>query len=81
MVPPLQPQDPGRLKVQADGFVFKSSKTGKVLQIKEADIESLEWLRAARGHEVKVMMQDGNVAKFDGFKESVSWKRCGEKCV
>ena len=59
-----------------------------MLQIKEADIDGLEWLRAARGYEVKVMMQDGNIAKFDGFKESVSWRpvmwrdmclKCGSK--
>ena len=63
-------QDPGKLKLQADGLHFKSSKTNKVVHIKEAEIESGEWLRAARGYEMKVLMSDG-VAKFDGFKESV----------
>ena len=63
-------QDPGKLKLQADGIHFKSSKTSKIVHIKEAEIESGEWLRAARGYEMKVLMSDG-VAKFDGFKESV----------
>ena len=63
-------QDPGKLKLQGDGIHFKSSKTNKILHIKETEIESGEWLRAARGYEMKVLMQDG-VAKFDGFKESV----------
>ena len=41
------------------------------MHIKEEAIESAEWLRAARGYEVKVLMEDGDIAKFDGFKESV----------
>ena len=55
-----------------DGFVFKSGKTGKSLHVKESDIGSLHWLRAARGYEVKVITKDGNIVKFDGFRESVS---------
>ena len=57
--------------MQPDGIYFKSSRTGKTLQIKASDIEDLEWLRVARGYEVKVIY-GGDVAKFDGFKESVS---------
>ena len=65
-------QDPGRLSVQGNGFSFKSGKTGKTLAIKGSNIESLEWMRVARGYEVKVIEKDGNICKFDGFKESVS---------
>ena len=65
-------QDPGKLKIQLDGFLFKSAKTGKILQIKEGDVDRLEWMQVARGFEVKVITQDGNITKFDGFKESVS---------
>ena len=31
----------------------------------------VEWMRVARGHEVKIFTKDGNVTKFAGFKESV----------
>ena len=51
---------------------FKSVKSGKVFQIRESDISQLEWMRAARGYEVKVVLKDGSVTLFGGFKESVS---------
>ena len=47
-------------------------KSGKVFQIRETDIDQLEWMRIARGYEVKVMLKDGTITKFGGFKESVS---------
>ena len=50
-------------------------KSGKVFQIRETDIDQLEWMRIARGYEVKVMLKDGTITKFGGFKESVSLVR------
>ena len=65
-------QDPGKLKIQDEGFYFKSVKSGKVFQIRESDIQQMEWIRAARGYEVKVVLKDGSVTLFGGFKETVS---------
>lgn len=65
-------QDPGKLKIQPDGFYFKSSKSGKAFHVNEAELDVVEWMRVARGHEVKIFTKDGNVTKFAGFKESVS---------
>lgn len=70
LMPPWQ--DLGKLKILVDGFHFKSAKTGKTLHVKESDIDELEWLRVARGYEVKVIKQDGTVTLLDGFKDSVS---------
>lgn len=51
---------------------FKSTKTGKTLLIRHVDISEIEWMRVAKGFEVKLITVDGQVRKFDGFKESVS---------
>ena len=51
-------------------------KSGKVFQIRESDISQIEWMRAARGYEVKVVLKDGSVTLFGGFKETVSGKIC-----
>lgn len=61
------------MRVQADGIAFKSSASGQVVQVKHSEIDIVEWLRVARGYEVKVMSREGNVFKFDGFKESVRY--------
>lgn len=47
-------------------------KSGRMFQIRESDIDQLEWMRVARGYEVKVLSKDGAITKFGGFKETVS---------
>ena len=65
-------QDPGKLKIQNDGLYFKSVKSGKVFQVRESDVDILEWMHVARGYELKVISKDGSITKFGGFKENVS---------
>ena len=59
------------MKIQPNGIYFKSSKSGDIIQINDSDVVNLEWMRVARGFEVKVVSSNGSVTKFDGFKESV----------
>ena len=47
-------------------------KSSKVFQVRESDIDFIEWIRVARGFEMKVVSQDSTVNKFGGFKETVS---------
>ena len=54
------------------GVVFKSQKTGKVDQITANDIETVHWLKVARGFGLKIVLKDGTHFRFDGFQESVS---------
>lgn len=60
----------GRLKLHAGGVIFRANKTGKVDQATVADIESTQWMRVARGFELKVSLTNGLQFKFEGFKES-----------
>lgn len=78
--PPSWPQDPGKLRMQEDGVHFKSMKTGKALLVRHVDISDVEWLRVAKGFEVKLITFDGQIRKFDGFKESVSIDCIKEGC-
>ena len=51
---------------------FRSTASGRHVQVKHSDIDTAEWLRVAKGFGLKVMSREGNVFKFDGFKDSVS---------
>ena len=53
-------------------MVFKSQKTGKLDQITANDIETVHWLKVARGFGLKIVLKDGTHYRFDGFQESVS---------
>ena len=64
------------MKIQSNGIFFKSAKSSDIIQINDSDVVNLEWMRVARGYEVKVVSNNGSVTKFDGFKESV-----GARCV
>lgn len=58
-------------------MIFRADKTGKVDQVAVADIESAQWMRVARGFELKVSLTNGVQFKFEGLKESVSlWFLC-----
>ena len=41
----------------------------------------VEWMRVARGHEIKIFTKDGSVTKFAGFKESVSQYHLLNMCI
>ncbi|XP_070571797.1 FACT complex subunit SSRP1-like [Ptychodera flava] len=59
----------GRLKLHKQGVVFKNNRTGKVEQVHVEDLDKTKWLRAARGHELKLFMKNGTIFRYDGFKE------------
>ena len=64
------------MKLHKGGVIFKANKTGKVDQATVADIESTQWMRVARGFELKVALTNGLQFKFEGFKETVSLLLC-----
>jgi len=65
-------QNPGRLKLQSNSFIFKNLKTGIVTTVQTDDVESCMWLIRARGYCLKIVLGDGTIHRFDGFKDSVS---------
>ena len=69
------PQDPGKLKLVPECIAFKSSRSGEVSQFNIDTVESLGWMKVARGYELKVFLKDDKIIKFDGFKESVRFAK------
>ena len=65
-------QNGGKLKLHKNGATFKNTKTGKVEQLNASDIESVKWIKAALGYEMKFNLNNGSQFKLEGFKESVS---------
>ncbi|XP_071178857.1 FACT complex subunit SSRP1-like [Mytilus edulis] len=61
--------NPGRLKLQSNSVIFKNNKTGKVEQFTGMEVNTSEWLKRARGHCLKFRLNNGNVHRFDGFKD------------
>ena len=62
--------NPGRLKLNKTGIVFKSVKTGVLETIPLAEIEETKWMRVARGFGIKVSTKNGTEHRFHGFKEN-----------
>ncbi|KAK3580815.1 hypothetical protein CHS0354_025160 [Potamilus streckersoni] len=62
--------NPGRLKLQSNGVIFKNSKTGKVDHFESSDVQKVQWLKRSRGYCLKLIMQNGNIHRYDGFKDT-----------
>ncbi|XP_041029977.1 FACT complex subunit SSRP1-like [Carcharodon carcharias] len=59
----------GRLRLSRQSIVFKNNKTGKVDSVQAADVSEGVWRRVARGYGIKLQLRNGNLCKFDGFRE------------
>ena len=65
-------QNPGRLKLQKDKVIFRNIKTGKVDQYSPEDVETIKWLIRAKGYCLKLMLSNGTIHRYDGFRDAVS---------
>ncbi|RKP10250.1 hypothetical protein THASP1DRAFT_13102 [Thamnocephalis sphaerospora] len=63
-----QDVDAGQFRLAASGLGWKSP-TGQVFTIKRDDLRKTQWLRAARGYQLRIQLKDGTIIKFDGFDE------------
>lgn len=61
---------PGRLRVTDRDVIFKYSKSGKSEQFAGKDIELLNWQRLSGDWAVRIFLQNGDLHRFGGFKES-----------
>ncbi|KAL1523516.1 hypothetical protein AB1Y20_018453 [Prymnesium parvum] len=58
----------GTLKVHANGFGWKSRKSGNVISISKADVLGVEWIKIPHGCQLKLRAKGGFVYKFNGFR-------------
>jgi len=61
-------ENTGTLKVHANGFGWKSRKTGNVISIGKADIKGVEWLKIPHAYQLKLRAKGGFLYKFNGFR-------------
>nr|XP_027194676.1 FACT complex subunit SSRP1-like [Dermatophagoides pteronyssinus] len=59
----------GRLKLANTQVIFKNHKTGKVDNLNINDIKKISWQRMAAGYCIRIMMKNGQVFRYGGFKE------------
>jgi structure-specific recognition protein 1 len=52
-------------------MAWKGVDSGEVVAIASGDIKSAQWLRVARGFQLRVGLKDRKRDSFDGFKREV----------
>ncbi|KII90788.1 hypothetical protein PLICRDRAFT_545698 [Plicaturopsis crispa FD-325 SS-3] len=57
----------GKFRVASSGMAWKGEETEKVVAMSSADIKWAQWLRVARGFQLRVGMKDRRKEHFDGF--------------
>ncbi|KAJ7818502.1 SSrecog-domain-containing protein [Mycena olivaceomarginata] len=58
----------GKMRVASSGMAWKGVDSGEVVAIASGDIKSAQWLRVARGFQLRVGLKDRKRDSFDGFK-------------
>ncbi|KAJ7486119.1 SSrecog-domain-containing protein [Mycena galericulata] len=58
----------GKMRVASSGMAWKGIDTGEVIAIAGGDIKSAQWLRVARGFQLRLGLKDRKRDTFDGFK-------------
>lgn len=62
--------DVGRFRLAPNGIGWKSTGN-KTTVIAADDVKKVSWSRAARGHQVRIVVKDNTIYKFDGFRSEV----------
>lgn len=60
----------GRLRLSRQSIVFKNSKTGKVESVQGGDVREGIWRKVARGYGLRLLLHNGSMHKYDGFREA-----------
>lgn len=58
-------------RVAASGMAWKGAETEGVTAMASTDIKWSQWMRVARGFQLRVGMKDHKREKFDGFSREV----------
>ncbi|PHT57082.1 FACT complex subunit SSRP1 [Capsicum baccatum] len=61
--------NPGQLKVQSGGILWKKQGGGKAVEVDKDDIVGLTWMKVPRTNQLGVRIKDGLYYKFTGFRD------------
>ncbi|KAK4634581.1 FACT complex subunit pob3 [Fulvia fulva] len=62
-------KQPGKCRLAESGLGWKPASGGQTFTLDKSDLQSAQWSRAARGHELKIYARNEGVVQLDGFKE------------
>lgn len=64
----------GKCRMRDVGLGWKPSTgdSSQTVTVDANDLQSAQWSRAAKGHEVKILTRKNGIIQLDGFKEDVS---------
>ena len=64
-------QNPGQFKVYSGGLAWKRQGGGKTIEIDQADVTAVTWMKIPRAYQLGVRIKDGLFYRFIGFREQV----------
>lgn len=62
------------LRVAASGVAWKGVSSEDITYVQAADLKWAQWLRVARGFQLRLGLRDHKKEKFDGFMREVQLK-------
>jgi hypothetical protein len=61
----------GALRMHANGFGWKSRKTGNVIAISKDDLRGADWIKIPHAYQLKLRAKGGFVYRFSGLQSRV----------
>eukprot|EP00270_Netrium_digitus_P014912 TRINITY_DN5150_c0_g1_i6.p1 TRINITY_DN5150_c0_g1~~TRINITY_DN5150_c0_g1_i6.p1 ORF type:complete len:701 (+),score=261.43 TRINITY_DN5150_c0_g1_i6:184-2286(+) len=61
--------NPGQLKVHPEGFLWRKTGGGKMVEVAKADVDSLSWTKLPHAYQLAIRLKAGTKVKFNGFRE------------
>lgn len=58
---------PGLFRLASSGVAWKEADGDKIVTVTASDMRRATWIKAARGHQLRIHMKNNTVMKFDGF--------------
>jgi hypothetical protein len=56
----------GTLRVHSGGISWRAKETARALDIDKENLESLRWIRGARGMQLVCVLKGDNTSRFEG---------------
>ena len=66
-------KQPGKCRIAESGLGWRPSGGGDTFTLDSSNIGSVQWSRAARGYELKILSRTSGVIQLDGFDQEVNF--------
>jgi structure-specific recognition protein 1 len=72
--------DSGRFRIAHNGIGFRVPGGGEPIILTPDELRKFTWIRGARGYQLRILHNDNQVHKFDGFRSEVCYRTCMLNC-